>query len=215
MRRVVEAASLAGVLALPLALLHNQPSLVLGSSSAPGIHDSVLIVDAVAGAFLAAIGAKVSAGPSPVGRRQFLSAWVASLLGGAVLGFAGSKALLFLDGHGFYSLWNILFTLLVAFSFASLGVFLFYGVPIILMTGLKCIETVRRPLLGMWVIGAALVGGILSAVVFFSVIDKTGVGAEGSGLFIILAWPYFSWGAGIGACYICGRPSLFRGRTSN
>jgi hypothetical protein len=199
------------VLALPLALLHNQPFLAPSQSPKFGIHDAVviiiIIVEAIIATLFASIGAKLSHSPSPEGSRRFLSAWFASLLCGCALGFGGSQLLLLLDGHGFYSLWNILLTLCVAFSFASLGLFHFYGIPTIAIRMIKHGVSAGRLALILWIIGAAMVGGLLLAGFFFTVIDRTGIGAEGSGLFVMLAWPYFSWGAGIGASYLYSRPS--------
>lgn len=202
--KTLAAASLAGVLALPLAYLHNQPSLVVEMYGSEGFS-GVIVLDAAVGAVLASLGARLSSRPLGPGGSRFLWAWGAAFLSGCTLGFGANVALFYLDGHGFYSVWNALFTLLLVLSFASAGIFYSCGTPVAASAGLRRVMTKTRWVRLVWLTGAALVGGSLTAFLFFAVVDRTGAGDEGAGLLVMLVWPYFSWGAGLGAGYVYSR----------
>jgi hypothetical protein len=201
------AASLAGVLALPLAYLHNQRSFTLELTTQGGRGWWALIADAAAGAFLAALGARLCAPPPRAGGWRFLVVWCAALLGGCGLGLGAELAAFCLDGHPFGSAQSSLLTLMVLLALALSGVFCFYGVPLAVNAELRRRVADWGWRRALWFAGAALAGGAIIMGLVDEVIERSGVGVEGSGLLVMLVWPYFGWGAGLGAAFAHSRLS--------
>jgi|WetSurMetagenome_2_1015567.scaffolds.fasta_scaffold235967_2 hypothetical protein len=197
------AASFAGVVALPLAVFHNQPAYILDASpprafiETPGFW---AIIDIIVGAFLASVGAELFLQSSFAGRK-FILTWLVSLLVGGALWFSASQLTMFLDRPELYSFYSRLFIFIFIFAIASLGVFHCYGLPLIIIRSFRPAWAIKKWRKALWFAGAALAGGALIACVFFNVIDRTGIGFEGSGFIILFTWPFASWGAGLGAAY--------------
>jgi hypothetical protein len=193
------AASLSGVLALPLAALHNQPRFILETPSLLSDGNLALLLDVLFGALLASLGAGVCAASRAQERPSRLLTWLAALLGGCAASYGAYRLLLVTDGHPSGSVPNTLLNLVVAVSLGSLGAFHFCGAPLLVL-----IRTGRAASLGssarlLWLFCAVLIGGAAIAAAFSAVIDRSGVGIEGSGMLAMFVWPYFSWGAGTGA----------------
>jgi hypothetical protein len=195
-QQLIFAASLPGLLTIPLAFLHNQEFTRSWNleSDFNSIFYLICTLDVVVGTLLTLLGIRLASTHYLTYRS--LATWTITLVLGTVTGFFAVFALHFhAEAVNSPSLQQILFF----GSVLSTGLFYLFGVLQLLLG--KHFNFSRIGIVGhiIWIIVATIGGSFLTYLLFDKVIQYSGVGIEGEGVLALVAWPYFCWGAAFGA----------------